>query len=313
MDLEVRHLRLVVAVADHRSLTRAGEELHLTQSALSHQLRGIEDRLGAQLFVRHNRRMLLTPAGERLLETARAVLGQLQSAEDAIRDEAVGRRIPLRVSTECYTVYHWLPGVLCELRTKFPHVEIRIDVESTERPLAALLDGKLDVALVSGAVRDRRVVSKALFQDELVVVMHPGHRLAAADYVRPADFRQENLLIYVSRENSYLFQHVLVPSGVEPASIQRVQLTEAMIELVKAGLGIAVLARWALRPYLETGAVRAVPLTPRGLHRDWHAVIPRALAGAPHIEEFLRLLLANATPGVDRRRVVEFSRAGRRR
>src|SRR5438093_8523375 len=112
MDLEVRHLRLVSAVAELGSLTRAGDRLHLTQSALSHQLRDIESRLGTPLFLRVGKRMVLTPAGERLLRSAESVLTTIERTEDAIRNLAGAERGVLRLTTECYTCYHWLPALL---------------------------------------------------------------------------------------------------------------------------------------------------------------------------------------------------------
>src|SRR5437762_8515296 len=116
MDLEVRHLQLVAAVADVGSLTRAGDRLHLTQSALSHQLRDIESRLGAALFLRVGKRLVLTPAGDRLLASARDVLERLRETEDDIRQMGLERRGVIRLSTECYTCYHWLPPLLTKFR-----------------------------------------------------------------------------------------------------------------------------------------------------------------------------------------------------
>src|SRR4030095_9896073 len=113
MNLEVRHLKLVEAIAETRSVTRAGERLHLTQSALSHQLRDIETRLGTPLLLRLNRRMVPTPAGERLLESARTVLAHLRGTEEEIR--GMGKKEGeglLRLAIECYTCYHWLPALL---------------------------------------------------------------------------------------------------------------------------------------------------------------------------------------------------------
>src|SRR5882672_4763782 len=144
MDLEMRHLRLVSAVADLGSLTRAGERLHLTQSALSHQLRDIEARLGTPLFLRIGKRLVLTPAGTRLLASAREVLARLQQAEDDIRQLGRDRAGVLRITTECYTCYHWLPPLLTRFRRRFPRVEVRIDVDATSRPIASLFDGKID-------------------------------------------------------------------------------------------------------------------------------------------------------------------------
>src|SRR5262245_16152530 len=119
MILDTRHLKLIVAISEERSVTRAGERLYLTQSALSHQLRDIEERLGTPLFNRVNKRMILTPAGERLLQSARQVLNELRRAEDDIAQIAAGDHGSLRISTECYTCYHWLPGVLKDFNRKY--------------------------------------------------------------------------------------------------------------------------------------------------------------------------------------------------
>jgi len=129
MDLEIRHLKLVAAVAETGSVTRAGNRLHLTQSALSHQLRDAEEQLGAALFERKNGRMILTSAGDRLLQTARAVLTELDRAESDIQkngDSAKNAKGPtglLRISTQCHTAYHWFPPRLLLFQKKFPGVE----------------------------------------------------------------------------------------------------------------------------------------------------------------------------------------------
>ena len=294
MDLEVRHLRLVTAVAEHRSLTKAGDVLHLTQSALSHQLSDIEHRLGAKLFLRLNKRMLLTPAGERLLESARSVLSELECAEDAIRNGLKPRAVPLRISTECYTSYHWLPAVLKPFRQQFPGVDVRIDAMSTTRPLTPLVEGKLDLALMTSTVRDSRLAVRPLFEDEHVAIVAPGHRFASRPHVRPADFREERLFTYVPRDESSFVTEILEPAGVLPASIEPVQLTEALIEMVKAGLGVAVLARWAVTPHVRDGSLRAVRVTPHGYYRHWHAVVPKHLADADYIAGFVRMLIDHA-------------------
>ena len=210
MDLEVRHLELVAAVADVGSLTRAGDRLHLTQSALSHQLRDIEERLGAALFLRIGKRLVLTPAGERLLESARDILDRLRQAEDAIRHLGQERAGVLRITTECTTCYHWLPPLLTTYRRRFPAVEVRIDVEATSRPVQRLLDGAIDLALMSTPVRDRRLASRPVFTDQVVVIVSPQHRLAARRRVALTDLRDETVLIYPPRQESLFLQNVLM-------------------------------------------------------------------------------------------------------
>ena len=290
MDLEVRHLRLVSAVAELGSLTRAGDRLHLTQSALSHQLRDIESRLGAALFLRVGKRLVLTPAGERLLATARDVLDRLDRTEQDIHQMGKARAGMLRLTTECYTCYHWLPPLLVRYRKRFPEVEVRIDVAATGRPLDMLLTGKLDLAIMSSPVRDRRLVSRPVFDDELVVVAARDHRFAKQTHVRLSDLRDETLYVYPPKDESRVLQEVLVPSGHVPARVEEVMLTESIAELVKAGLGVSVLARWAVQPLVDAGSIVSRPLTARGLRREWRAVMPKDLAGADYIGEFIELL-----------------------
>src|SRR6266850_1300867 len=290
MDLEVRHLKLVRSVNTHGSLTRAGAELHLTQSALSHQLRDIELRLGSALFLRVGKRMVLTPAGGQLLRSAVEVLATIERTEEAIRRMAVAGGGVLRISTECYSFYHLLPSLLKEYRRAHPRVEIQVVGEATQHPLPYLLDGRLDLAIVSDPVRDRRLVAQRLFDTEMVVIVAPRHPLATRPYVRVEDFAHETLIIYPPKEESSVYQEVLVPAGVRPAELQQIQLTEAIIELVKAGLGIAVLARWAVAPHVKAGTLRAVPLTRRGYRRPWSAATLKDMARVPHVRDFIDLV-----------------------
>jgi LysR family transcriptional regulator for metE and metH len=291
LQLDVRHLRLVDAIAQGGTLTRAAAMLNLTQSALSHQLRDIEDRLGANLFARETRRMVLTPAGERLLSTAKSVLEQISAVETEIRNGAGNSRVELRISTGCYTCYHWLPPRLIELRKKLPLVEVEIVADYTRRPIEGLLDGKLDLAIVSDSVRNSRLSIDHLFQDEVVAVVPAEHPFAARSYAGAAELAGEQLLVYnVPDSRLSVLQDVLRPAGLTPRSLKKIELTEAIIELARAGLGVAILARWAAKPYLRDERLKTVRLTKRGLMRNWTAVTLKRDRRAPHIEEFIRLL-----------------------
>jgi LysR family transcriptional regulator for metE and metH len=300
MDLEVRHLELVAAVADVGSLTRAGDRLHLTQSALSHQLRDIEDRLGAPLFHRHGKRLVLTPAGEHLLQSARDVLDRLRQTEDTIRHLGTEGRGVLRITTECTTCYHWLPRLLMTYRERFPSVEVRIEVEATDRPIERILDGTVDLALMSTAVRDRRLAVRPVFTDQVVVIASPQHRLAGRRRVTLKDLHNETFLIYPPKEESLFLQQVLMPAGAVPARVEEVKLTEAIIELVKANFGVSALARWAVQPFLDTRSIVALPIPARGLARRWSAVMVKHLAAAEHVTGFIDLLSSRG-PGTNGR------------
>jgi LysR family transcriptional regulator for metE and metH len=293
MDLEIRHLRLVQTVAAVGSLTAAALRLNLTQSALSHQLRDIEERLGTRLFLRRNRRMVATPAGQRLIASAAKVLSELERTEAEVRDMAQERQGLLRVATECYTCYHWLPAVLREFHRTSPAVDVRIEVDATPKPMAALLDGTLDLAIMTSTARDRRLATTPLFRDEMLAIMPATHRLAGKPFVRPADLAGETLFMYATPDESYVYEKLLHPAGVQPVWKQ-VQLTEAILELVRAEMGITILARWVVQPYLQSRALTGVRFGPRGFLRAWTAVVPRSLATTDYVIEFLRLVVAHA-------------------
>ena len=298
MDLEIRHLRLVSAVADVGSLTRAGDRLHLTQSALSHQLRDIEDRLGAALFLRVGKRLVLTGAGERLLDSARTILTRLDETEETIRTLGKEPRGVLRFATECHTCYYWLPPLLLAFRERFPSVDVRIEVSATHRPVEGVLDGTIDLALMCTPVSDRRLATRPVFRDQVVVVASPRHRLAARRRVALADLHDETFFIFPPRQESLFLNQVLLPAGAIPARVEEVKLTEAITELVKANLGVSALARWAVEPLLASGELVALRIPERGLQRQWTAVMVKHLANAPHVDQFITLLAAQG-PGIE--------------
>jgi LysR family transcriptional regulator for metE and metH len=300
MNLEVRHLHLMIAIAEEGGVTRAARRLNLTQSALSHQLAGLEDRLGTRLFLRLGRRMALTPAGEALVRAARGLLDGMERAEQEVSRLGSDRSGVLRIATECYTCYHWVPSLLREFSRKWPSVDLRIVAEATRRPLEALAEGRLDLALVSTPLRDRRFLGTPLFADELVAVVPPGHRLAGRAWLKASDFAGENLILYTSPEESTAFQKMLVPAGVAPRHVSEIQLTEAIVEMVKAGLGVSVLARWSVAPQVAAGTLRTVRLTRRGLLRNWTAATLRSSPAPPWLDDFVRLLARAAQPATAR-------------
>jgi LysR family transcriptional regulator for metE and metH len=297
LTLEVRHLSLVNEIASTGSVTRAAERLHLTQSALSHQLRDIESRLGIQLFLRLGKKMVLTPPGERVLGTAKRVLDEIGRTEEDLKLMSQNGKGVLRLCTQCNTGYHWLPPLLQSFHRKFPGVDVQIMVNATDRPIEALLEGQIDLAVVTSDIDDKRLTTERLFDDELVAVVAPSHPFAKRSCIQPEDFAEEHLIIYsADPQDSYTFMRILRPAHVEPARVSQVPLTEAILELVKAGLGVSVMARWAIEPALKTGAVKAVRIGKRGVFRSWSAVTLRDRPEPKWQREFVSLLSRQALP-----------------
>jgi LysR family transcriptional regulator for metE and metH len=287
-----RHLRLVCEIARTESVTRAADRLNVTQSAVSHQLRDLEDRLGTPIFVRAGRRMLLTPAGRLIVDAAGQVLDAIGSLEAKVEQLARHTAGELRVCTHCYTGYHWLPSLVKALRRRYPGCKLHIAVEHTLDPIAALLDAKLDLAIMNHDDGDPRLRYRDLFDDEHVAVVPPSHRWAAQPFVTPAELAAEPLYLYSrSIDRSFVVQKVMRPAGIEPASVTYLQLTEGIIEMVKAGMGASVLPRWLIANALAAREIKAVRITSDGVFRKWYAATLADMASLPFIEEFIRLLV----------------------
>ena len=277
LHLDVRDLRLVAAVADAGNLSRASRVLHLTQSTLSHHLADLEARLGAPLFHRLGRRLELTALGERLRDGAIPLLASLRALEEDLRAvETRDSTIDVRIATECYTIYPWLAPVALSVRKRRPNIQIKIAVDATARPLDALERGALDLAIVSSAPAGRQFRHAKLFRDELIAVVPRQHPWSARRWVDVEEFRSVHLLLYSPEpvESSFVRQ-TLLPAGVLPRTMSGIPLTEGLLELARADLGIAVVARWAATTHLRDATLRAVRIGRGGVHRDWHAVWPR--------------------------------------
>lgn len=287
--MEIRHLKLLAAIAEAGSVTQAGKCLHLTQSALSHQLRDAEQRVGAPLFLRLGKKMVPTQAGEKLLGCAQWILQELGSAERQIESEADGKCGVIRLSTECYTCYHWLPPLLKKFHEEFPRVEVTISTEMTMGVIASLLEGKLDVAIVSARPPDKKLRAIPIFEDEMILVMAPQHRLAADAHIRVSDLEGEPVLSLSPRERSTLLNEVMRPAGVEPTRFMQIPLTEGFVELAAAGVGVGLLARWAAAPYIRSGKIVGRPMGARGLRRHWCAVTLRNQMHPLFLQSFLEL------------------------
>jgi LysR family transcriptional regulator, regulator for metE and metH len=297
VDLEVRHLRLVAEVASAGSMTRAAERLYLTQSALSHQLRDIESRFKTQFFVRLGRRMVLTPAGQRLLDSARRVLADLQQTEEDVRSLAGGTDGVIRVCTQCNTGYHWLAPLLGAFQRRFPRVAVNVMADATDRPVQALFEGRLDLAILSGPQQDRRLRLRPLFIDEMVAVTAPDHALAKRRWLSPRALADEHLLIYSSaREESFVLTRVLAPAGLTPKKVSFIMLTEAMVELARAGVGVGVLPRWSAHRAIASGTVAALSIGRKGVHRQWTAATLKARTEPEHLVAFIELIAERAGP-----------------
>jgi LysR family transcriptional regulator for metE and metH len=270
--LDLRHLRLVWTVAESRSLTRAALRLRLTTSALSHQLRQLEDLVGTAVFDREQKQMRPTPAGEMLLGTAERVLEILQDTERQLESNGSAREEVIRLCTHCYTGYRWLPGVVRRFQRTHPNADVRIVPEATREPVTALRERRLDLVISFDPPRDPFLTTQTLFSDELLLIVSRNHRLARRKFFQLRELANEHLIMHADDiRDSHFVQRYLSPANIRPKRFTGVTLTEGILEMVRAGLGVTVLPRWATGGAITNGLI-ARKLTKRGLKRTWYAV-----------------------------------------
>ncbi|GHE22278.1 LysR family transcriptional regulator [Halomonas urumqiensis] len=287
--LELRHLRTLIALRDAGSLVEAADRVHLTQSALSHQIKDLEDRLGNPLFVRKTRPVEFTRAGQRLLTLAEQVLPQVRMAERDLARLAGNEQGRLHMAIECHSCFQWLMPTIDHFRDHWPEVEIDIPGGHHFDPLPALAREQLDLVITADPQPLPGVHYEPLFRYEGLLAVARQHRLASKPFVTPEQLADETLITYpVEHSRLDVFTQFLDPANVRPKEIRTAELTIMMMQLVASGRGVCSLPNWALTEYLERDYVKAVALGEKGVWSTLFAAIRDESRQAPWMEDFLR-------------------------
>jgi len=297
--LEIRHLRSLLAIADYQNLSAAAERVHLTQSALSHQIRAIESHFGVALFDRTPQGLKPTSACARLLTLARGVLPQIGDAErDLFRmKSATGGE--LRIALECHTCFDWLMPVMDEFRRRWPDVEVDLVAGFHPDPLSLMTSGKADLVVGSKPAKLRGVTVWPLFRFEILAVLANEHRLVRRKFVDAADLAGETLITYpVPEQRIDVIREVLSPANIH-LKRRTAELTIAILQLVASRRGIAALPNWGLRNYLENDYVVGKRIGKEGLWSELHAIMPKAKAQQSFVAEFIEIVREQCAAQLD--------------
>jgi LysR family transcriptional regulator, regulator for metE and metH len=302
MILEVRHLRILTAIADHGTVSAATKHVYLTQSAISHQLIELEQRLGLPFFHRTPKGMVPTDAGADLIAVARDVLARLAAAEAGMLRSSPRSAGRLRVGTDSPLALAWLPIAVSIVRRRLPHIRAELVPDTTAHGVDALFEGRFELAVVADAAPDPRLDIITLFDDELVAIVAPTHRLADRGALAPGDLRVEQLAVHAARatEQRWLAEH-LAASGLEPMRLTTVTLTEAILGLAEAGEAVSIVPRGAVAAAASAGRVRVLRVGQHGLKRRWQLVTLATGVSALHVQCFASAVQqvvaeANGTP-----------------
>jgi LysR family transcriptional regulator, regulator for metE and metH len=285
--LEIRHLRTLMAIAETGTVSRAADRVHLTQSAVSHQLKTLESHYGVAMVTRDGQSVKLTEPAQRLVVLARAVVNEIQAAERDLAKIAAKPAGTLRIALECHTCFDWLMPVMDAFRMNWPQVELDLVSGFHPNPLALLADNKTDLVIGSECKSRRNLVYHPLFRFEILAVLPTDHPLRKKRYVTAPDFAEDTLITYpVPDDRIDLIRHVLNPARVSPKR-RTTELTIAIVQLVASRRGVAALPSWGISNYLRYGYVIARRIGKKGLWSNLYGVTTQEVAREPFIRDFL--------------------------
>ncbi|MCE0492719.1 HTH-type transcriptional regulator MetR [Vibrio salinus] len=284
--LEIKHLKTLMSLRDTGSLTATATALHLTQSALSHQIKDLESRLGSQLFLRKTRPVKFTSEGEILLNLADDVLPKLARAENelaSLKEDVNGR---LHMAIECHSCFQWLMPALREYQITWPSVTLDFSSGFGFEPLPALLAGELDLVITSDILPRSEVHYEPLFDFEMRLITSSNHPLAEKESIIPGDLAEETMLSYpVQKQRLDVVKHFLQPAGIEPHKWKQADNTLMLVQMVSAGLGVAALPNWAISEFSRQGLIVSKPLG-KGLWRRLFAAVRHSDKDKRYLQAF---------------------------
>lgn len=285
--IELKHLRTIVSLRDTGSLTATATSLHLTQSALSHQIKDLETRLGAQLFLRKTRPVKFTPEGHIILKLADQVLPQIAKAEGELashKEDANGR---LHMAIECHSCFQWLMPAIKEYQVAWPNVSLDFSSGFGFEPLPALLNGELDLVVTSDVAPRADVHYESMFDFEMRLVTATTHPLAQKSIIEPSDLVSQTMISYpVQKQRLDVYKHFLAPAQCEPEKWKQADNTLMLIQMVSAGLGVAALPNWAISEFSRQGLIESIQLGEQGLWRRLFVAVRHADRDKRYLQSF---------------------------
>jgi len=293
--IERIHLAVVQEVERQGSLTAAAEVLHVTQSALSHSMKKLEQQLGCDIWLREGRSLRLTQAGRYVLALAQRVLPQLSLAEERLRQFAQGERGTLRIGMECHPCYQWLLKVVSPYLAAWPDVDVDVKQKFQFGGIGALFGYEIDLLVTPDPLYKPGLHFEPVFDYEQVLVVPRDHVLAQAPFIAPAQLATEVLITYpVPLDRLDVYNQFLMPAGILPRRHKTIETTDIMLQMVASGRGVAALPRWLAQEYAQKMAVVPVRLGSAGIAKQIHLGLREADRAVDYVQAFIALAAASA-------------------
>jgi LysR family transcriptional regulator, regulator for metE and metH len=288
--LERSHLLVVREVEKQGSLTAAADVLNLTQSALSHTVRKLEQQLGTAVWTREGRSMRLTQAGHYLLGLANRMLPQFEQAELRMKQYALGERGTLRIGMECHPCYQWLLKIVSPYLKDWPDVDVDVKQRFQFGGIGALLGFDIDILVTPDPLKKEGLHFVPVFDYEQVLVVADGHRLASAVHVTPEQLTSEVLITYpVETDRLDIYTQFLSPANVTPRRHKTIETTDIMMQMVASDRGVAALPRWLAEEYADRMPITPVKLGKKGIAKKIYLGLRDADRDIDYLAAFIKM------------------------
>ncbi|TRX48051.1 LysR family transcriptional regulator [Fulvivirga sp. M361] len=272
--MELKYFRLIKTIAEEGNIANSSQRLFLTQSALSHQLREMEERLGFKVFYRSRNHWQLTSEGEELYKLANKLLQAIEDGLNSIQQIKEGAKGTLKVGAECQSFFHGLPGFVQKMAVLYPEIKIDLSLGATHQTLSQVLADEMDVAIVTSKPVSEALYSVDIFEDEIMVVMHKEHYLNSHTYLDAGHFADVHLFINsFPMENVSVYEHFLRPNKITPQKISAIPFTEISLEMVNANMGVMCSPLWMLKPFKLSEDLVFKKIGKNGLKRTHYLVV----------------------------------------
>ncbi|MTI30256.1 LysR family transcriptional regulator, partial [Xanthovirga aplysinae] len=286
--MDIRYLRLIKTIKEEGNIANSSERLFLTQSALSHQLRELEERLGFKVFHRTRNKWKLTEEGVELYRIADEVLKTIDKGFDTIEQIRKGSKGKIKLSTECYSFYQGLSAFVQKIAVLYPEIQVDFILEATHQPISKILAKEIDIAIVTTSPSSDLLLSVELFEDEIFAIMHKENELSELEFLDASHFSDSPLIIHsFPLETVSVYEQFLKPNRITPTKISAIPLTEVALEMVNANMGIMCMPKWALRSFKLSENLTFKRIGKNGLKRSHYLVARKEDIRKKYINDFI--------------------------
>ena len=304
--IERHHLEILRQVHKHGSLTAAAESLHLTQSALSHSIKKLENLLEAPLWIKDGRKLQLTQTGQHLLHVAQRLLPQIEKAEETLKLLARGQQGKLSIGMECHPCYRWLLNIVGPYLHDWPNVDVDIKQKFSFGGLGALYNYDIDILVTPDPVDSEGLLFTPVFNYEQVLVVSENHKLASSSIAYPNDLSQETLITYpVPRERLDIFTHFLLPDQCLPKQHKTIEDTDMMLQMVAANRGVCALPKWLIEQYTKELSITPIKLGEQGIQKTIYLGVRKTDIHTKYLKAFLDLAQTKSYSGLNPRNRID--------